>query len=270
MGTVCAHITVGHTDSQQVFSAATVLPTGKKYHVNTTEDLFPVEQPDIVQVIIGEDLFKSIQSADARACVSLCRPETQLTQTRQLTKSGKVMPTMLHQAGDLPLQSLTIEQDQARGYYTNMAATEEFHSSHLKLRKEEHSALPKVFAWLETHNPWVAAYKHSVQSVQQTWEELRAHLEKTGLTKGLEKATTRRGQHVVDELGAEQLAMLVPLGALDAPSGTYQALRAAADTIATSSLRMALPPEWEELHENPSKDRENRPLSYLPDLMDKN
>ena len=64
--------------------------------------------------------------------------------------------------------------------------------------------------------------------------------------------------------------MLVPVSALDAPAGTYQAMRAAADTIATSTLRSQLPPAWQELHENPIKDKHDRPLTCLPDVIDKN
>ena len=177
---------------------------------------------------------------------------------------------MLHQTGDLPLRSLTIEQDRARGFYTSMAVTDDFRHSYFKLRKEEHTALPNVLNWLQQHNPWLAAYKHSVLAVHATWQQLQEHLDSAGLTRGIENAMTRRGTRVMDELGAEQLAMLVPLDAMEAAPGTYQAMRAAADTIATSSLQSELPADWKALHENPIKDATGRPLSYLPNIIDRN
>ena len=100
---------------------------------------------------------------------------------------------MLHQAGDLPLHSLTIEQDKARGFFTNIAVTDGFRSSLFKLRREEHLAMPKVLEWLHSKNPWFAAYKNSVLTVKDTWEELTTHLDNIGLTAGIESATTRKG-----------------------------------------------------------------------------
>ena len=79
-------------------------------------------------------------------------------------------------------------------------------------------ALPKVLAWLHDHNPLVAAYKSTVQDVERAWEDLRDHMAKTGLAIGLENAVTKHGRRVMDELGAEHLAMLVPVDALDAPA----------------------------------------------------
>ena len=64
--------------------------------------------------------------------------------------------------------------------------------------------------------------------------------------------------------------MLVPLNASEATPGTYQAMRAAADTIATSTLSSNLPESWRDLQENPVKDSHGRPLSVLPDVFDKN
>ena len=178
---------------REYFQAAVKLPKDQRYRVDKADDLVPHEQPDLVQDVISEDLLAVIQSVDARACISLTRPETQLTQTRQLTKAGKVMPTMLHQAGDLPLHSLTIEQDKARGFYTSMAVTDEFRDKYFKLRKEEHRAMPNALTWLHQRNPWFAAYRSSLTAVRQSWEELRDHLHNTGITAGIESAVTRKG-----------------------------------------------------------------------------
>ena len=179
---------------KEYFEAAVKSSKRQRYHIQKVDDLVPHEQSDIVQDFIEEDVLAVIQSVDARACISLTRPETQLTHTRQVTKTGKVMPTMLHQAGDLPLHSLTIEQDKARGFFTNIAVTDEFRSSLFKLRKEEHRAMPNVLRWLHAKNPWFAAYKNSVLTVKDTWEELTTHLDNIGLTTGIESATTRKGR----------------------------------------------------------------------------
>lgn len=179
---------------KEYFQAAVKLPKGQRSRVDKADDLVPHEQPDLVQDVINEDLLAAVQSVDARACVSLTRPETQLTQTRQLTKTRKVMPTMLHQAGDLPLQSLTMEQDKARGFFTNMAVTEECRNDYFKLRKEEHRAMPNVLTWLHERNPWFAAYRSSLNAVRQSWEELTDRLHNIGWTAGIESAVTRKGQ----------------------------------------------------------------------------
>ena len=104
------------------------------------------------------------------------------------------MPTMLHQAGDLPLHSLTMEQDKARGFFTNMAVTDEFRNDYFKLRKDEHRSMPIALTWLHQRNPWFAAYRSSLNAVRQSWEEMTNHLHNIGLTAGIESAVTRRGQ----------------------------------------------------------------------------
>ena len=179
---------------KEYFKAAVELSNRRRYRVDKVDDLVPSEQADLVQDMIAEDLLGAIQSVDARKCISLTRPEMQLTQSRQLTKSGKVMPTMLHQAGDLPLHSLTVEQDKARGFYTNMAVTEDFRNNYFKLRKEEYRAMPNALSWLKANNPWFAAYKHSLNAVWNSWKELTTRLDEIGFSAGLEKAVTRKGR----------------------------------------------------------------------------
>ena len=57
---------------------------------------------------------------------------------------------------------------------------------------------------------------------------------------------------------------------MEAFEGSYDALRATADQIATSTLRETLPEPWQELVANPITDGKKRPLSILPGFVDKN
>ena len=61
-----------------------------------------------------------------------------------------------------------------------MAVTDEFRSSHFKLRRQEHLVMPNALTWLHSKNPWFAAYKNSVNAVKETWEELTTHLDNIG------------------------------------------------------------------------------------------
>ena len=86
-----------------------------------------------------------------------------------------------------------MEQDKARGFFTNMAVTDEFRNDYFKLRKEERRVMPNALTWLHQRNPWFAAYKSSLNAVRQSWEEMTNHLHEIGLTAGIESAITRKG-----------------------------------------------------------------------------
>ena len=60
--------------------------------------------------------------------------------------------------------------------------------------------------------------------------------------------TTKDGKRLQDVLESEDIAMLLPCDPLKAQQGTYQHMRAAAETIATSTLAKELPQEWQQLH----------------------
>ena len=231
------------------------------YHVLRTADLVPVEQADLVQDVLGADVLLRLSSCDARAYISVCRPVGQFFQTRQLTKTGRVMPTMWHQSGDLPLEPLSAEQDRARGMFSSCVASDAFRKNLFKLRNEERAALPVALAWLQDHNPWMSAYATSLQQMRGDLDKLCASLDSLGrvLPGGLEEARTRKGTRLADELDGEQVALLMPLDPLGAVVGSYPALRACAETIATSTLQPHLPPEWQRLVENPVCDREECP-----------
>eukprot|EP00973_Karenia_brevis_P013557 1841446-Karenia_brevis.AAC.1 len=59
--------------------------------------------------------WKSIQSQDARACLSLCRPISNFVSKRKLQKRGAAQDVAAHQSGEIMLRSLTQMQDEARG-----------------------------------------------------------------------------------------------------------------------------------------------------------
>ena len=69
------------------------------------EDLIPSPQFDLIQDVHGIDIFQQIRSADARACISLCRPKGQFVEKRSLGKQG-CRNIFVHQSGALPLQPL--------------------------------------------------------------------------------------------------------------------------------------------------------------------
>ena len=125
----------------------------KAYSVFDTDDLVPHEQEDLVQDMLGDDVFQTIQSGDARACMSLCRPMGQIHQYRHLAPK-KAMPTMFHQTGELLLEAMTLQQDRVRGMFATVACTEEFRRGVFHLNKKERTTVPTALGWLQKHNPW--------------------------------------------------------------------------------------------------------------------
>ena len=207
-------------------------------------DLVPVEQADLMQDVPACPAFRAIRSADARACIALCRPVAQLVEKRQLPAKAGILPTMPHQSGDLPLYPLAPAQDAARGMFTGIVAKESFSKDMFRLQPGEAEALEEVLPWLLDHNPWLAAYQSSLREVQSELEHLRQHLERVGrgLPGGLQSVRTQSGKSLVDELGEEEVALLLPVDALKECRGSYGHLRAMADVVCTSELRSSLPP----------------------------
>ena len=87
---------------------------------------------------------------------------------------------------------------------------------------------------------------------------------------GLDDIITKSGKKLSEVLDDEQVALLLPRASMEAFEGSYDALRATADQIATSTLRETLPEPWQELVANPITDGKKRPLSILPGFVDKN
>ena len=88
-------------------------------------DVVPREQPDLVQDVAGLEELDRIQSSDARACISLCRPVGYFTTKRKMPGRGGCISTQQHQCGELVLRSLTPEEDELRGMLTGIVAKPE-------------------------------------------------------------------------------------------------------------------------------------------------
>ena len=74
---------------------------------------------DLLQDVPSIPLLKRIVSCEARACISLCRPEGRYVSKRKLKgRSAPIVPTQPFHAGEFSLRSLTEEEDLARGFVT--------------------------------------------------------------------------------------------------------------------------------------------------------
>ena len=129
-----------------------------------SSDLVPVEQIRLVQDVPLLPL-DSICTADARACISLCRPVGHFVHKRQRKTRGRFEDVQPHQSGDLCMRPLTPEEDSARGMLTGLVATDAFTREHMTLREEERNVLPAILEWLRRENPWFHAYASSLQDV---------------------------------------------------------------------------------------------------------
>ncbi len=235
-------------------------------------DLVPVEQHDLMQDAPACPALRDVCSADARACIALCRPVGQLVEKRQLPAKAGVLPTMPHQSGSLAVYPLLPAQDSARGMLSGVVAKESFCKEMFSLRPGEAEALASVLPWLQNHNPWLAAYKASLQEVCGELEHLQQELERLGRTLpgGLEAVHTRDGRTLQEALGEEEVALLLPVDAFKETKGSYAHLRAMADAVCTSSLCRSLPESWQQLSASSVSDDQGVPLATLPDFLDKN
>ncbi len=100
-------------------------------------DLVPVEQTALVQDVLLLPEMESIHTADARACISLCRPHGHYVERRKLPQQRGLITTQMHQSGELSLRPLTPDEDNLRGMLTGLVATPECLASNFKLRAEE-------------------------------------------------------------------------------------------------------------------------------------
>ncbi len=235
-------------------------------------DLVPLEQRDLLQDSPECPAWERICSADARACVSLCRPVGQIVEKRKLPGKAGVWNTMPHQSGGLANYPLHQAQDDARGMLTGVVAKTAFSKDLFELRAGEPQALESVLPWLQAHNPWLAAYQTSLREVHAEMQTLQAEMSAYGRTLpgGLESMKTKDGKSLVEALEDEDIALLLPTDVLKQPAGSYSHLRAVAETICTSSLRQALPDSWQELEDNSICDNSGAPVSSLPKFLDLN
>ena len=102
-----------------------------------SDDLVPVEQSALVQDVMELPEMDSIHTADARACISLCRPHGHYVERRKLPRQRGLITTQTHQSGELSLRPLTPDEDNLRGMLTGLVATPECLASKFKLRSDE-------------------------------------------------------------------------------------------------------------------------------------
>ena len=216
--------------------------------------------------------WSRIRSADARACVSLCRPLGTTVHKRQLPRNAGVLPCMPHQAGKTVHAPLRLEQDVARGMLTGVVAKDSFTKEMFDLRPEEPAALEHVLPWLLNHNPWLGAYSTSLREVHTGLEQLRAEMQSAGrlLPGGFEGVQASDGKPLHEHLDQEVVAQLLPIDPLRSLTGSYQHLRAMATAICTSSLQQQLPPAWQQLQENPINDEGGHSIQPVPAFLGDN
>ena len=106
---------------------------GSNWMLWTARDSVPFPQPDLVQDLLGVDNFLKVQSADARACISICRPKGHFVDRRDCGRAG-TRATFMHQSGALPLQPLMPVQDAARGMLSTVVAKESFRKEMFEVR----------------------------------------------------------------------------------------------------------------------------------------
>ena len=130
------------------------------------------------------------------------------------------------------LMPLTPKQDELRGMTSGLVATDAFAKQHFTLRSDEPQVLQAALGWLHDRNPWFAAYRASLQDVQEI-QTVCETLRREGrlVAGGLNAAQTDRDEPLADALGEEPVALFVPQDDFKATTGSYQHLRAAADAI---------------------------------------
>ena len=233
-----------------------------------SRDLVPHEQAELVQDVANLAELQCVSSADARACISLCRPVGYFTQKRKLGGRGGTVSTQTHQSGELCLRPLTPEEDETRGMLSGIVAKPEILSSRFRLREEEVKALHRVLPWLRRNNPWFQAYRSSLQEVSKCWDFVRELSNQGRLMAVVPGNMPADDDRTISEhLGNEDLAAFMPLEDLKAAEGTYRHMRAAAHVICTAQLSQPLPEAWRDVHKSDLTDSQGQPFRVLPQAM---
>ena len=91
-----------------------------------------------------------IASCEARACISLCRPEGRYVKKRKLKgRRAPVVDTQPFHAGEFALRPLTGDQDVARGFTTGVVASQEHLKEKFQITMKEATALETVLPELK-------------------------------------------------------------------------------------------------------------------------
>ena len=227
-------------------------------------DLLPTVNNALVQNGPSQD-WLCIQSQDARACLSLCRPLSNFVSKRKLHKRGPAQNVAIHQSGEIMLRSVTHDQDQARGMLGGIQCTPEYLQNQFVLRDSESAVLPSLIAWLQTHNPWMAAYCTSASECNSVREFVK-ELNDEGRILASMPPDLVEGQ-LREQLGKEPVAVFQPVDDLNYSVGSGHHLRVAAAKICRMKLTRPLPAEWNTLHESEFIGSDGEPVSKYPETL---
>ena len=251
---------------QRSFGNSDIWDLRTHYHT----DLVPNEQWELVQDCLSDSICEAntwddIVSADARACLSLCRPIGHYVKKRQCRTRGPIETTQLHQSGTLMLQPLTPAEDEARGMLGGLVAKDNFLKHKFEMRDREREVLPHIIAWLHSRNPWNNAYANSLKSIQNVakfCEEVQSEGRAVGM------GPFKPGDAQIDGvLGDESVAMFIPTDDFKAACGSYRHLRAAAANICEAELKRPLPPEWVDLYQSDLRMSDGKSMSQIPKVL---
>ena len=242
---------MGNTPIPASYFRAAAGGTDRKWDLRKcfNKDLVSYEQGDLVQDMPSIPALQQITSCEARACISLCRPEGRYVEKRQLKgKRAPVVDTQRFHAGEYSLRPLTSELDEARGFVTGVVASEEHLKEKFHITLREAAALKTVLPHLRTNNPWHAAYKSSlgeVHDIERFIEQLKAE---GCLAPLIPKAIkTEAGAQLQEQLGEERTVLFVP-EEIHESRGNYEKIRACARAICRANLQRPLPAAWQQVH----------------------
>ena len=230
-----------------------------------------MQQPDLIQDMPELPELQLITSCEARACINLCRPEGRYVNRRKLKgKGGHIVPTQTFHAGEFSLRSLTGDEDAARGFITGLVASPEHLKQMFQIRDQEAAALQKVLPELRRHNPWHGAYCTSLRQIEDLRDFIDELHEKGCIAaKVPDRMATVAGKALSEEIGSERAVLLVPAEAFER-GGSYEQLRAAAQTICRAQLRQPLPQEWQDIYYGDLLDADGNSMQVLPQELKRN
>ena len=108
--------------------------------------------------------------------------------------------------------------------------------------------LPKVLKWLRQKNPWLSAYESSLAKVEECAEFCETLAREGCRLPNFTSLKTADDSNVVDTLGDERVAVLMPLDDFSAMRNSYRHLRSAAHVIMQAKLVRGLPDTWSDVH----------------------
>ena len=129
--------------------------------------------------------------------------------------------------------------------------------------------LPKVLHWLRQKNPWLSAYESSLAKVEECVQFCETLAKEGCRLPNLASLKTVDDTSVVDTLGDERIAALLPLDDFGAMRNSYRHLRSAAHVIMQAKLVRGLPDTWSEVHKRELEQFDGMHISDLKDSKGK-